>query len=97
MARFGAMDKTFFETFEQRKTAFAERAGIADGVRAELNLNGGRAYILDRVVETGDAWVQIDVRDMDDESSVRSVVLPYYQIHHVLLVRERARHAGFGR
>jgi hypothetical protein len=94
------MNKDFFESFEQRKKDFIERAGApGDEVRAELVLGTGRVLVIDKVVETTDGWLQADVRDVDDESVTLSVVLPYYQINHVLFEKRkpRMRHAGFSR
>ena len=94
------MNKDFFASFEQRKQDFIDRAGApGDEVRAELVLGTGRVLVVDKVVETAEAWVQADVRDVDDESVVLSVVLPYYQINHVLFEKRKPRtpHAGFSR
>ena len=94
------MNKDFFTSFDTRLSGFADRAGIgADDVRAEVVLGNGRVFILDTIVETDDGWVQLDVRDADDEQTLRSIVLPYYQIHHVLFSKKRARvgATGFGR
>jgi len=91
------MDKDFFGAFEQRRSAFAERAGyeLAE-VRAQVILGNGRTYIVDAVVEAADSWVQLDVRDVDTEEQLRSLMLPYYQITHVLFIKHRARVAQAG-
>jgi hypothetical protein len=93
------MDKSFFESFEDRKKGFADRAGEGDEVRAELVLGNGRVYLVDRVVETGDAWVHVDVRDTEDDTRMLSIVLPYYQITQIMFEKPkpRTRHAGFSR
>jgi len=93
------MDKQFFEAFDQRKKEFAERAGEGEEVRAELILGNGRVYLIDRIVDTTDAWLQADVHDSEDETRQLSIVLPYYQITEVLFERPkpRTRHAGFSR
>jgi hypothetical protein len=94
------MNKDFFESFEQRKTEFIERTGTpGDEVRAELVLGTGRVLVVDKIVETTDAWLQADVRDAEDEQVSLSVVLPYYQINHVLFEKRKPkmRHAGFSR
>ena len=86
-----AMDKAFFETHADRQARFLERAGYpADQVRTEVVLGTGRTYILDAIVETADTWVQLDVREVESDTLL-SIMLPYYQIHHVALVRSRAR------
>jgi hypothetical protein len=93
------MDKSFFETFEDRKNEFAGRAGEGEDVTAELILGNGRIYQVDRIVETTDSWLHADVHEPEDESRQLSVVLPYYQITQVLFERPkpRMRHAGFSR
>jgi hypothetical protein len=93
------MDKKFFETFEDRKKEFAGRAGEGEDVTAELILGNGRTYKIDRVVETTDSWVHVDVHETEDDVRQLSVVLPYYQITQVLFERPkpRMRHAGFSR
>lgn len=94
------MDQSLFTSIEDRKKAFAERIGIKpEEVRAELLLGSGRVYYLDRVVETADGWVHVDVRDIDDDATVRSLVLPYYQITHVLFIKQKLKvpQAGFSR
>ncbi|MGZ4104161.1 MAG: hypothetical protein ACXVQY_01090 [Actinomycetota bacterium] len=93
------MDKKFFESFDERKKAFADRAGEGEDVRAELILGNGRVYLIERIVETTDSWLHADVRDEGDESRPLSIVLPYYQITEVLFERPkpRMRHAGFSR
>jgi hypothetical protein len=93
------MDKHFFESFEDRKKAFAERAGEGEEVRAGLILGNGRIYLIDRIVETTDTWLHADVHDQDDESQTFSIVLPYYQITEVVFERPKPkmRHAGFSR
>ena len=91
------MDKAFFDSIADRQKRFIDRAGYpGDQVRSEVVLGTGRTYILDTVVETADAWVQLDVRDVDD-ATLRSIMLPYYQIHHVTFVKTPARvgQAGF--
>lgn len=93
------MDKDFFSSVEDRRDAFAERAGLsADQVRAELLLGSGRTYVLDRVVEAADGWVHLDVREVDEPETVVSVVLPYYHVTHVYFVKSKSRipRAGFG-
>lgn len=93
------MNKAFFDSFEQRRNEFGQRHELGEGVRAEVVLGNGRAFVLDRIVDSSDEWIQLDVRELDDEAQVRSIVLPYYQIHHVLFTKPRARagHTGFGR
>ena len=93
------MDKTFFESFENRKSEFAGRAGEGEEVTAELILGNGRIYRVDKIVETTDSWLHADVHEADDDSRQLSVVLPYYQITQVLFERPkpRMRHAGFSR
>jgi len=85
------MDKAFFESFDERRAGFAARAGYpAEEVRAHVILGNGRAYALEAVVEAADAWLHLDVREIDDDT-LRSIMLPYYQIHHLVFLRERAR------
>ena len=93
------MDKNFFETFEDRKSEFAGRAGEGEDVKAELILGNGRIYQIDRIVETADSWLHADVHEPEDDTRQLSVVLPYYQITQVLFERPkpRMRHAGFSR
>lgn len=92
------MDKQFFSSIDERKGAFAKRAGVSgDEVRAELLLGSGRSYFLEQVVETSDSWVHIDVRDMIGEQELHSIVLPYYQITHLMFIRHKARVTGFAR
>ncbi len=93
------MDKKFFESFEERKQEFAGRAGDGDDVTAELILGNGRIYKIDKIVETTDGWLHVDVHETDDDARQLSVVLPYYQITQVLFERPKPkmRHAGFSR
>lgn len=85
------MDKVFFDTLGDRHARFLERADYpAEQVRTEVVLGTGRTYIFESVVETTDAWVQLDVREVDDDTLL-SITLPYYQIHHLAFVRSRAR------
>jgi hypothetical protein len=92
------MDKTFFTTIEDRRKAFAERAGITvEDVRAELLLGSGRTYFLEQVIEAGDGWVHLDVRDMIGEQDLHSIVLPYYQITHLMFIKHKVRVPGFAR
>jgi hypothetical protein len=93
------MDKAFFDSFDERRLRFAERAGYqADDVQVQVILGNGRVYLLAGVVEAADTWLHLDVREMDDQA-LRSVMLPYYQVHHVLFQRERSGSglAGFAR
>jgi len=93
------MDKDFFSSFDQRKGEFAGRVGLdTSEVRAEILLGTGQVYVLDAVVDARDGWIQIDVRDVEDDELVRSIVTPYYQIQHVRFVKQRPRvgRAGFG-
>jgi hypothetical protein len=93
------MDKDFFSNFDQRKNEFAGRAGLDPGeIRAEILLGTGQAFVLDAVVDARDGWIQIDVRDAEDDEQIRSIVTPYYQIQHVRFVKQRPRvgRAGFG-
>ena len=91
------MDKTFFESYEQRKADFAQRTKAGDEVRAEFVLHNGRHFIVDTVVAVSDAYLQIDARDVADDTVPLSIVLPYHQISFVQFVkpRPRMRHAGF--
>ena len=93
------MDKSFFETFEDRKKEFAGRAGSAEEITAELVLGNGRVYRVDKIVETADAWIHVDVHEAEDDTRQQSIVLPYYQITQVLFSgpKPRTRHAGFSR
>jgi hypothetical protein len=94
------MNKDFFNSFDKRTEAFASRAGLGpDDVRTEIVLASGRAFVIDTIVETDDGWIQLDVHEPDDESVIRSMVLPYYQIHHVLFLKRKARvgSTGFAR
>lgn len=94
------MDEHVFTSLEDRRKAYADRAGIPlEEARAELLLGSGRTYHLDRVIETGSGWVHIDVREIDDDTIVHSLVLPYYQITHVLMKRLKTKipQAGFTR
>ncbi len=90
------MDKAFFETFDQRKKDFAGRAGLGEEVRAELVLGNGRIIVVDKIVDSGDGWLHVDGFDVDVEDKLLSVVLPYYQINHVIFMRPKPRgQAGF--
>ena len=90
------MDKAFFESFEQHKKEFASRAGLGDEVRAELVLGSGRVMLVDKIVETTDAWLHVDAFEIDDEDKLISIVLPYYQINHVVFMKPKPKpQAGF--
>jgi hypothetical protein len=90
------MDKSFFESFDQRKKDFAARAGVGDEVRAELVLGSGRILVVDKIVETADGWLHVDGYDVDAEDKLLSLVMPYYGINHVLFMKPKARpQAGF--
>ena len=98
MLRLAAMDKGFFDQFDQRKKDFASRAGLGDEVRAELILGNGRIFVVTDLVEVSDGWLHADGYDADDETNLKSLVLPYYQINHVLFMRPRPKsQAGFSR
>lgn len=90
------MDKAFFESFEQRKKDFSSRAGLAEDVRAELVLGSGRILVIDKIVETADGWLHVDAFDVDQEDKLMSVILPYYQINHLLFMKPKPKpQAGF--
>jgi hypothetical protein len=91
------MNKDFFSSFEDRKKGFAERAGIQGDVRAEVVLNSGRTFIVDRVVEAAENFVHLDAREISDDTLPLSIVAVYHQISFVQFVKpkERMRHAGF--
>lgn len=90
------MDKEFFENLEQRKQDFIDRAGV-DGVRAEMTLGNGRSFVIERVVSTADAWLQVDGHDPADDTVPLSLTLPYWQVSFVSFIKERPRmkRAGF--
>ena len=90
------MNKDFFDAFEQHRDRFTQRVSDPDSVRGELFLTTGRGYIVEKVVETADGWVQVDGRDLGDEETPVSLVVPYHQIGHVLFVRRKNRMRGTG-
>jgi hypothetical protein len=92
------MNKDFFATFEDRKKAFAQRANIDGDVRAEVVLSTGRTFIVDAVVGSDDTTVQLDAREISDEHTPLSIVLPYHQISFVQFLKPKPKGAaGFGR
>lgn len=92
------MNKDFFDSLEQRKKDFAARGGFSDDVRAELVLGSGRIFVVASIVETADGWVHVDGFDLDAEDKPLSLVLPYYQINHVLFMQPKPKsQTGFGR
>ncbi|MBI4728125.1 MAG: hypothetical protein HY775_01275 [Acidobacteria bacterium] len=92
------MDKTFFESLRARAGEFGARASLGDDVRVEVRLHSGRGYVVDRVVEAGDSFVQFDGVDASDGEEPLSLVLPYHQVSHVILTRSKpkASSTGFG-
>jgi hypothetical protein len=93
------MNKDFFDNIDQRRTGFASRSEGSDEIGIEITLANGRTFDVQTIVETADAWVQIDGRDAaDPDEKLVSFVVPYFQINVVQFGQQRARrHAGFGR
>lgn len=90
------MNKDFFASFEDRKAAFAKRAGIDGDVRAEVVLSTGRHFIIDSLVEAEENYVHLDVRDIAEDTVPLSIVMPYHQISFVQFTKPKLRgHAGF--
>jgi len=91
------MDKEFFQKLESRAKAFEDRGQLSGSIRTELVLVNGRVIIVDSVVETGDAWLQIDGHDIVDEETPLSLAMPYHQVSQVVFTKTkpRARQAGF--
>lgn len=91
------MNKAFFDELEARRREFSERAGFPTEARTELLLNSGSSYVVERIVEAADGWVQLDVRNAADESDLVCLSLPYYQINQVTFVKPKQspRQAGF--
>jgi hypothetical protein len=94
-----AMDKDFFSELEARRKDFSDRGGVGGDIRTELVLVNGRTFLLDRVIETAEGWLQVDGHDSVDEQTPISVVLPYHQVSQVVFTKERPRQtkAGFSR
>lgn len=84
------MDKTFFETLQDRRDAFAARSD-APGVAVELALHSGRVIRVESVVETADTYLQLDGVDRADEDTPISIAVPYHQVAGVVFVRERVK------
>jgi len=91
------MNKDFFSSLDDRKKAFAGRASIEGEIRAEIVLNSGRTFIIDRVVDAAEDFVHLDAREISDDTAPVSIVAVYHQISFVQFIKhkERMRHAGF--
>lgn len=90
------MNKDLMGSLEQRAKEFGARTELADDVRIEVVLHGGRVYALERVVEARDDTVQFDATDPAAEDQRVSVLIPYHQIAQVLFQqRKERRGAGF--
>lgn len=93
------MNKDFFENLEKHQADFNGRLENPENVRTELVLTTGRAFVVDKVVEASDTWVQLDGLDPADEETPLSLVVPYHQIGHVAFVKRKSkgRSTGFAR
>ena len=93
------MDKYFFENLDQRRKEYGGRAESPEEIGIEITLANGRTFIVERIVQATDAWVQIDGRDAaDPEEGSVSFVVPYFQVNVVQFGKQKSRrHAGFGR
>lgn len=91
------MDKRFFESLQARAKDFAARGDLsADAVTVEIRLHSGRTYVVDRIVETADSFIQFDGWDSSDEDEHFSLAVPYHQINHVVLSKSKIRQRGAG-
>lgn len=90
------MDRDFFSSISDRRDAYAKQTGIEHAL-IEVTFHSGRVVILERVVEAGEGWLQIEARDKLDEETVINLATAYHQIASVQFVprKQRMGRAGF--
>lgn len=90
------MDRDFFSSITDRRDAYAKGLGVEDAL-IEVTFHTGRVVILERVVDTGEAWLQLEARDKLDEDTVISLATAYHQIASIQFVprKQRMGRAGF--
>ena len=92
------MNRELFQRFDNLKREFGERAQIEGEIYAELALATGRSFVVQKVVDIQDSFVQVDARDLaDPDERALSLVVPYFQINFIQFSKHkpRLRQAGF--
>jgi hypothetical protein len=91
------VNREFFESLGARAKEFGQGAGLGTDIRAELWLSTGRVFVIKRIVEAADGWVQMECWDPVGEVELVALSLPYHAINHVILMKpkSRARESGF--